>query len=260
VLVVCLLPLIPSGGAAARASEEKPPAAPGKKTPPAVYLADLIPQVGDLSVRLVELEQQLSTGLDLSAARNLVDKAASDLEENAERLKQLKDASDFNYAPLYRLREALKQQRRPIDRMGGPLVDAIGKLEKRRSEWLEERRHWQKTASELATETQPQKVTAALVAAQTTIDSALEQITKALEPILAFQEKAAQLRVRTATLIADVGRPMRSDLETGRLDIYHPCCRPNSLLRSKVPGRIKCTSSLTGWTGDTGSYFPCSTS
>jgi len=226
-LLITLVLAMPSGHTAAQATKAKPSATAAKaKSLPEMHVADLIPRAAELSIRLADLKQDLSVIADLSGAKNRLAAVEADIDENAAHLKRLKDSADFTYAPLLQLGQDLKWQSLPLDRTARPVGAAIRKLEVRRSVWLLESRRWQKLRSELDTKELPHEVETTLSKAQATIAKALDLIRQTMQPMLALQQKAAQLRVRAETMAAEVKGLIRFDLGEDWVDTYPPLVSP----------------------------------
>jgi small-conductance mechanosensitive channel len=234
-LLITLVPAMASGGATTKSPGETPSAIAvmAKPLPEELHLADLIPRAAELSIRLADLKQKQAAGADLSAVENNVAELVADLKQKAAQLQRLKASADYTYSPLVQLSQDLKLQRQPLDRVAKPIADAIRELEVRRSAWQLESRRWQKIGSGIDAKELPQEVETMVAQAQDTIAKALNFIRQAMQPILALQQKVAELNVQTETMMVEVTRLIRFDIGADQVGTYPP------LISSKFFSQIK---------------------
>jgi len=105
-------------------------------------LADIIPLATKLSGRLTALENAVEAGLEDAAVEGQYAETEANLRSLAGQLQLLKDSKDASYNKFVKLKTAIEQENKSLEKISQPLSDEITRLGAWRSEWLAERKNW----------------------------------------------------------------------------------------------------------------------
>jgi small-conductance mechanosensitive channel len=205
--VAFLLALFLMSEGVAANQETQAPQPSGAKTEETLAipdLADLIPSATQLSSRLTILEKELEGGLDLSAVEGSFSEIVANLEDHSGQLQRLKASKDYQYSQVIELKAAILSEGNSLEALSKPLSEAIRDLGTSRKEWLDEKGKWSEWQSLLLKDEPLDEVRSIFEKAQKTIERALSLILKRLSPMLAVQQKAANIEVRTESLAAEI--------------------------------------------------------
>lgn len=221
-LLLFLLMMSSEGIAADGAGEEQSPAS--KNTKPSVSwdLADLIPKVSELSVRLFELHQELAVGKDLPAIEHGLSEVETKLEETAAQIERLKASKENLYIPLVQLNRVLELLHQQLEKAAKPATTSVKQLSTLHKKWAHEGQRWQAAAAGLSVEEQQDGIGLAFTKGQATISKALGLIRQSLQPLLVLQGKAAHIRVRIADMTAESNRLIQAAVGGDLTDTYPP--------------------------------------
>jgi potassium efflux system protein len=184
------------------AEEEAPPEAPD--------LADLIPLATELSGRLAVLEKNMVVASDVSPDQEALSEIVTNLDGHSARLEELRASGDYRYGQLLALKTGIQSEGDALERMNRPLTEGIRGLGTARKKWLEERKRWQEWQSSLLEDDPLDEVKAILEGSQQTIGTALKRISQQLKPMLASQQKVANIQAGAAVLIAEADGLMQA--------------------------------------------------
>jgi len=175
---------------------EAPPATPD--------LADLIPMATELAARLAALEKYMVDGSDVSPEQETLSAINENLDKQSARLKGVEASGEYSYLPLIELKTAVNNEGDTLKKINKPLARGIGDLGSARKQWLKERKQWQGWQSALLKDEPLEEVKTIIAGVNVTIDASLDLIGQQLTPMLARQQKVADLQVRINALVADV--------------------------------------------------------
>jgi potassium efflux system protein len=222
-LWVAALLLLPYGVVAQTQSQDtQPPAAEEEASSEAPDLADLIPLATELSGRLAVLEKNMVVASDVSPDQEALSEIVTNLDGHSARLKEMRASGDYRYGQLLELKAAIQSEGDSLKRMSQPLTEAIRGLGAARKEWLEERKRWQEWQSSLLEDDPLDEVKAILQGSQQTIDTALGRISQQLKPMLASQQKVANIQAGAAVLTAEADWLIQSMRGTQLVDQTPP--------------------------------------
>jgi small-conductance mechanosensitive channel len=167
-------------------------------------LADIVPLAAKLSGRLVDLENKVESGLDVSAVEKEYAGIEAKLKGLAGQLQQLKDSKDYQYTELVELRGAIEKENELFEKISKPLSEAIRQLGTWRKEWLAEKKRWNEWQSSLLEEGVLDPIKSTFAKANDTIETALNLVLPQLKAMLAVQEKAGNTQAKIEALAAEL--------------------------------------------------------
>jgi small-conductance mechanosensitive channel len=167
-------------------------------------LADIIPLATKLSGRLTALENAVEAGLEDAAVEGQYAETEANLRSLAGQLQLLKDSKDASYNKFVKLKTAIEQENKSLEKISQPLSDEITRLGAWRSEWLAERKNWNNWQSALLKEGEIDQLESTFATVNNTIDTALNLVLPQLYAMLAAQEKAARIQTKIDAIVADL--------------------------------------------------------
>lgn len=204
-LWVAVLLLVPYVAVAQTQSQDTQPSAAEEEAPPEVPdLADFIPLATELSGRLAVLEKSMVVASDVFPDQEALSEIVTNLDGHSARLEELRASGNFRYSQLLELKTAIQSEGDSLKGINQPLTEGIRGLGAARKEWLEERKRWQEWQSSLLEDDPLDEVKAILQGSQRTIGTALKRISQQLKPMLASQQKVANIQAGVAALTAEV--------------------------------------------------------
>ena len=210
VIVVATLAAFQGGATAQESHENEPAGAQEGKAVRPLGVADLIPAFTALSGRLSVLERNLSSGLDLSFFETDIERIDKQLEGFSPRLKELKETTKYGYDDLAAFKLAILTQGKSLDKIWAPLTERITQVGLWKSEWESEKQRWTDLQASLSKEPPSTTVQPALARAKETLDKAERLLSRHLDPLLAKEQKAAEIRANIDALVAQVDESLRA--------------------------------------------------
>jgi len=210
-VVLAALFLMPPG-AGAQQQPPPPPPAPAKPEPPPEVpdLAELILQANKLSNRLAVLETKVTSGPDVEALENNLEKIEARLAQYPPIIERMRVSPSLNFEQLGAYKDTIRLNSADLEGIIDPLSEAIRKLSEARSKWLAERKRWEEWQAALSTSETLEEIEATFSNAQNTIDSALLLINRRLQPLLALLQKTGRVDTTINRLIAELDNLARA--------------------------------------------------
>lgn len=163
-------------------------------------LSDILPMTTDLSVRLTDLENQVSKLLDIS----LLEKSYAEIQKNLQypstHWEKIKTSKDYKYANVYQLKELIEKQNRSFEETSLSLNNAIQQLDDFRKAWLLEKKRWREWRSLMLKERDLEPLRLSFDHSDNSIDKALNLVLFKLNALLTVQKQTGQIRAQIKLL------------------------------------------------------------
>ena len=167
-------------------------------------LADLIALAAGLDNRLSALERDLAERFDSTVTEQRLLQLNEKLDALFDRLQKLKISKRYGYDQLAEVRGALLTHSASLKRIREPVTQRIRKIELWSKEWLGEEQRWKELQSSLAKDDSAEALRPTFEKARDTIKKAQKLLASDLKPVLAAEQKAADIRARIDGLLAEV--------------------------------------------------------
>ncbi len=178
-------------------------------------LADLFALAAALDKRLSTQETDLAKGFDSTATEKEFVQFNKKLDALSGRLQELKVSKRYDYDRLAGLSKTILAEGASFDRIRKPIDERVGKIELWSKEWLEEEQRWKELQSSLTKDASAATLRPTLAKARNTIGKAQKLLARDLKPVLAAEQKVADIQARIDGLLAEVRdylRVLRGDI------------------------------------------------
>jgi small-conductance mechanosensitive channel len=185
------------------------------KTVSSPSLADLFALAVGLDNRLTALERDLAKGFDSTVMEERFFQLTERLDALSARLQELKISKRYDYNQLTEIRERLLTENSSLQRIRAPATERIRKIELWNKEWSEEDKRWKELQSSLAKDAAAGTLRPTFAEARETIDKAQKLVARDLKPVLAAEQRGAEIQARIDGILAEVGgylRVLRGDI------------------------------------------------
>ena len=191
-----------------------------KEGPP--DLAELLPRVIDLSDRIVDMEMRFMAMQDLSLLPMGFSQTQKKIEAIRERFETLKLLSTYSAKQFSSIEVDLNREAAIFKKMVQDLSEMIAELESLERFWTHERQQWDAWQTFIPQATELRKdIDPLFAAAEESCQTALDMISKKLEPSIMVQSQAIGISAMVADFRSDMGKA-RKNVKVGTLKQYTP--------------------------------------
>ena len=169
-------------------------------------LSEIAPLAAELSGRLVILEAQVQSSLDLASLQRKYTGIEANLDGYVERLGQLQESGDFRASRLCFLREAIEDEKDRLEVISKSIKKEVSKCEARRREWLGEKKRWGQWQAHWSNENMPDQLRSTFAKVNETIEKGLAISRPCLEVMLAEQDRIGTIQEKLYVLSAKVNQ------------------------------------------------------
>jgi small-conductance mechanosensitive channel len=205
------------GGSSASQEKNGEKSTPAETTkavsPPS--LSDLITAAAELDNRMSTLEKYLTEDFDATAAEKDFVQFNEKLAAFSDRLQNLKISKKYDYDQLAEVKGRLLTVSSSLQQIRAPVTERIEKIELWSKEWSEEVKMWKELQSSLAKDASVAALRPTFAKARNTIDKAQKLLASDLRPVLAVEQKAADIQAKIDGYLVEVEdylRVLRRDI------------------------------------------------
>jgi len=179
-------------------------------------LSVIVPKAAELSDRYLLIEGNIQDLVDVANIKEKYKEISVYLNNFSKDLNKLKSDDELGYSELYILSEELKLKKQYFNEVDQPITAAIQRIEKLRINWLEEKKKWEGWKSQLNEDELPQQIKITFSELSTTINKALNVITKELNILIKLQETG----YKNQTLINFLDSKLGSLIQQKRVNAF----------------------------------------
>jgi potassium efflux system protein len=202
VLAIALLLTSSSDLYAAQAAlQEKTPAIVSQNSSKGPNLSEIIPLSAELTSRLALLENIKLDLPDLAGIEKSYAEIAGRIDAVSEKLNQLKNIESGSNIKELGIMQTFTYDEDRLNKINVPLDRAIRQLDELGSEWLAEKQRWQEWRNTLFKNRLYSRIRVAFDEADSTIETALDLISRQMDSLLTVQADGARLKAEIARLL-----------------------------------------------------------
>jgi len=190
--------------------QEKTPSDGSQKSADVPNLSEIIPLSTELSSRLAQLENRKLDIPDLAVIENNYAEIAGRIDAVSKKLDHLKNIESGSKVKGLGIMQTFTYDEDRLNKINVPLDKAIKQFDALGSEWLAEKQRWQEWRNTLSKNHSYRRITAAFDEADSTIETALDFISRQMDLLLAVQADGARLNAKIARLL-DVESTARNE-------------------------------------------------
>jgi potassium efflux system protein len=244
---------------AQEAKSQSPPAVSKSQKPSETGLTQLVLLADTLAERSAALERAVGNLFDKSAVETTYAEASKNLDRLLRRLEKFKASERYPYDQIMELKVAALHGAKTIAELSASIQQSGLQLEAWDKEWQDEKKKWTEALSALPKDAPLSILRPARAKGQQAIDVATSLIARNLKPVLAAEQKAADLKARSDKLTAEIDEMLllarrdifrKPDPSMFSSDYYSQLVKVSSLTRqdlSKFPRSLRRYFSKYGW-------------
>jgi len=183
-----------------RGEDETPRAGMDETVAVAPSLADVVYQAGSLGQQLAELKTRIEMVDGLQKLETRLVRAKTQTDGFHRRLADLNADDLQSYQQLAALKAEVRGEGEAVNRVVEALTDSIHAVESWRRQWMAEKKRWSQWHAVLGEDLALKSVADAFARAEADSNAAMDIIASKLEPLLAVQQKAGDVRARISGL------------------------------------------------------------
>lgn len=170
----------------------------------ALNIANAIPEAGELSIKLVQLQLQIAKLFDIASFKQDITALQDELAKPITDIQALKTSDAYEYAKFKEVRRKLENVKKQFAGANKPLIKGITELTQLADNWRVEQQRWLEWHDQLPDEYSRKKLGSTFSSAQEIISQAQHLLNTQLDLLLEEQRQSSLLDLQIKKLSLDL--------------------------------------------------------